>query len=167
MWIGRNRSDFSSVLLFSHSLISDSLRPHGPQRTRLPCPSPSPRVCSNSCPLSQWCHPAISSAVVPFSCPQTFPSIRGFSNDSSLQLRWPKYWSFSFCISPSRTQNNKVWLVIKGLRMLCSTERGSCWSCQIGIGKADLDHGLYQLRPLSISEGCARRWAKSLVLFKS
>ena len=47
--------------------MSDSLRPHGLQHTRLPCPSPTPRACSNSCPLSQWCHPTISSSVIPFS----------------------------------------------------------------------------------------------------
>ena len=51
----------------------DSLRPHGLQNARLPCPSPSPRVCSNSCPLSWWCHPTILSSVIPFSCFQSFP----------------------------------------------------------------------------------------------
>ena len=57
---------------------------------------------SNSCPLSRWCHPAISSSVVPFSsCPQSPPSIRVFANESTLRVRWPKYWSFSFIISPS------------------------------------------------------------------
>ena len=52
---------------FSHSVVSDTLKPHGLQHSRPPCPSPTPRVCSNSCPLSQWCHPTISSSVVPFS----------------------------------------------------------------------------------------------------
>ena len=55
------------LLLFSCSVVSDSLRPHGLQHARLPCPSLSPRVCSNSCPLSRWCHPTISSSGVPFS----------------------------------------------------------------------------------------------------
>ena len=56
-----------------------TLPPHGPQRARLPCPSPSPGVCSNSCPLSRWCHPTISSYVVPFSsCLQYFPALRSF-----------------------------------------------------------------------------------------
>ena len=60
------------LLLFSRSVVSTSLWPHGLQHARLPCPSPSPRVCSNSCPLSQWCHPTISSSVAPFfSCPQS------------------------------------------------------------------------------------------------
>ena len=60
---------------------------------------PTPRVYSNSCPSSWWCHPAISSSVVPFSsCPQS--SISVFSNESTLHMRWPKYWSFSLSISP-------------------------------------------------------------------
>ena len=63
------------LLLFSHSVVSDSLWPHGFEHARLPCPSPSPRACSNSCPLSQWCHPTISSSVIPFSsCLQSFPA---------------------------------------------------------------------------------------------
>ena len=67
-------SRFSSVQ-FSRSVVSNSLQPHGLQHARLPCSSPSPGACSNSCPLSQWCHPAISSSVVPFSsCLQSFPT---------------------------------------------------------------------------------------------
>ena len=58
-------------LLFSHSVVSNSLRPHGLQHARPPCPSPTPGACSNSCPLSQWCHPIISSSVVHF-CLQSF-----------------------------------------------------------------------------------------------
>ena len=163
---------------FSRSVMSDSLQPHELQHARPPCPSPSPGVHSNSHPSSQWCHPAISSSVIPFSsCPQSFPAsktfpmsqlfswvsnikflvqfssvaqssptlqrqaslsianswslpklrstelvmpsnhltlcrpllllpsiipiIRVFSNESALHTRWPKYWSFSFNISPS------------------------------------------------------------------
>ena len=58
--------------------MSDSLQPHGLQHARLSCPSPSPRDCSKSCPLSQWCHPTISSSVVPFSCLQSFPASGSF-----------------------------------------------------------------------------------------
>ena len=83
----------------SCSVMSDSLLAHELQHTRLPYPSPTPRACSNLCPLSQWCHPAISSSVVPFSSCPIFPSIRVFSNELVLHLRWPKYWNFS--ISPS------------------------------------------------------------------
>ena len=64
---------------FSHSVVSDSLQPHGLQHARLPCPSPTPGVYSNSCPLSWWCHPAISSSVVHFSsCLQSFPALGSF-----------------------------------------------------------------------------------------
>ena len=64
---------------FSRSVVSDSLQPHESQHARPPCPSPTPRVHSDSCPSSQWCHPAISSSVVPFSsCPQSFPASESF-----------------------------------------------------------------------------------------
>ena len=64
---------------FSHSVMSDSLRPHELQHARPPCPSPTPGVYPNSCPSSQWCHPAISSSAVPFSsCPQSLPASRSF-----------------------------------------------------------------------------------------
>ena len=92
---------FSSIQ-FSHSVVSDSLRSHESQHARPLCPSPTPRVYSNSCPSSRWCHPAILSSVVPFSsCPPIPPSIRVFSKESTLCMRWPKYWNFSFNISPS------------------------------------------------------------------
>ena len=69
---------YSSVQ-FSHSVVSESLRPHESQHARPPCPSPTPRVHPNPCPLSQWCHPTISSSVVPFSsCPQSFPASGSF-----------------------------------------------------------------------------------------
>ena len=87
---------------FSLSAVSDSLRPHELQHARPPCPSPTPRVYSHPCPSSRWCHPAISSSVSPFSsCPQSLPAIRVFSSESALHMRWLKYWSFSFGISPS------------------------------------------------------------------
>ena len=63
---------------FSRLVVSDSLWPHGLQHTRPPCPSPTPRIYSDSCPLTQWCHPIISSSVVPFSCPQSFPASGSF-----------------------------------------------------------------------------------------
>ena len=67
-----------STVQFSRSVVSESLRPHGPQHARLPCPSPTSRACSNLCPSSQWCHPTISSSVVPFSCLQSFPASGSF-----------------------------------------------------------------------------------------
>ena len=79
--------------------MSDSLRPHGLQQVRLPCPSLPPGICSNSCPLSQWCHPITPCSVILL--PWIFPSNRVFSNKSALHIWWPKYWSFNFSISPS------------------------------------------------------------------
>ena len=83
-WLGpgdleSTQGSYSTLLSFSHSVVSDPLRPHGPQHARLPCPSPSPWACSNSCPLSHWCHPTISPSVTPFSsCPPPFPASGSF-----------------------------------------------------------------------------------------
>ena len=86
---------------FSCSVMSDSLRPHGLQHARVPCPSPTPRACSNSSIKSVMpsnhlilCRPLLL-------LPSVLPRIRVFSNESALHVRWPKYWSFSFNISPS------------------------------------------------------------------
>ena len=90
------------LLFFSRSVMSKSLRPCGLQHARPLCPSPSPGACPNSCPLIWWCYPTISSSITLFSfCLQSFPSIKVFSNESVLCIMWPKYWSFSFSISPS------------------------------------------------------------------
>ena len=80
--------------------MSNSLWPHGLQHARLPCPSLSPKVCSNSYPLVRWCHPTISFSVAPFSCPQSFPASESFPV-SQLLTSILKYWSFIFSISPS------------------------------------------------------------------
>ena len=71
------------LLLFSHSVMSDSLLPHGLLHAKLPYPSPSPRVCSNSCPFSQWCHPTISSSVTSFSS-----CFQSFSESGSFLMSW-------------------------------------------------------------------------------
>ena len=99
----------STLLLFSCSVESDSLQPHGLQHARLPCPSPSPRVCSNSRPSSQL----MPSNHLVLCCPllllpSIFPSIRVFSDESVLCIRWPKYWSFSFSISPSNEYSGLI-----------------------------------------------------------
>ena len=82
---------------FSPSVVSDSLWPHGLQHARPPCPSPTPGAYSHSWPSSQWCHPTISSSLIPFSS-SVFLSTRVFSSESALCIRWPKCWSVS--ISP-------------------------------------------------------------------
>ena len=82
--------------------MSNSLQPHGLQHTRLPCSSLFPRLCSNSSPLSWWCHLNHLILCRPLLLlPSIFSSIRVFYNESAVCIRWPKYWSFSFSISPS------------------------------------------------------------------
>ena len=89
--------------------MSDTLRPHGLQHTRLPCLSPSPVVCSNPCPSSQWCRPTISSSVIPFSsCLQSFTVTGFFPVSQFLTWNWSKYWSFSFSISPSNEYSGLI-----------------------------------------------------------
>ena len=90
------------------------------QHTSLPWPSPTTAVYSNSYPLSWWCHPIISSSVIPFSsCLQSiFPSIRVFPNELVLPIRWPKYWSFSFSISPSNEYSGLISFRIDWLELL-------------------------------------------------
>ena len=100
--------------------MSDSLRPHRLQHARLPCPSSTPGACSNSCPSSQWCHPAISSSVIPFSsCLQSLPASRSFQmSHLILHIRWPKYWSFSYSISPSNEHSGLISFRIDWLYLL-------------------------------------------------
>ena len=96
-WTTQKKYKNSSVQFSSVTVMSDSLQPHELQHARPPCPSPTPGVHPDSCPLSRWCHPAISSSVVPFSSlPQSLPASGSFP---TLHMRWPKYWSFSFSIS--------------------------------------------------------------------
>ena len=82
---------------------------------RLPCLSLYPEACSKSCPLSHWCHPALCR---PLLLPSIFPSIRVFSNESVLHIRWPKYWSFSFAISPSNKYSGLISYRIEWLDLL-------------------------------------------------
>ena len=98
---------WSYSVQFSCSVVSDSLRSHESQHARPACPSPTPGVYSNSCPLVMpsnhliLCHPLL----LP---PSIFPSIKVFSNESALCIRWPKYWSFSFNISPSNEHSGLI-----------------------------------------------------------
>ena len=96
-------------LLCSYQVMPDSLRPHGLQHARLPCSSLSPGLCSNSCPLSWWCHPTISSSVRPhLLLPSIFPSIRVFFSESAVHVRWPKYRHLNFSISPSNEYSGLI-----------------------------------------------------------
>ena len=105
--------------MFSNSVVSDPLWPHGLQHTRLPCPSLSRGVCSNSCAESVMpsnhlilCHPLL--------LPSIFPSIRIFSNESALCIRWPKYWNFSINISPSNEYLGLISFRIEWLDLLAT-----------------------------------------------
>ena len=94
---------------FWHSVMYDSLWLHGLQHDRLPCPSPTPGACSNSCPLSRWCHPTISSSVVPFySCLQSFPTSGSFPMRQFFSLGGQSIGSFSFSISTSNEYSGLI-----------------------------------------------------------
>ena len=123
---------FNSSVQFSHSVMSDSFQPHEPQHARPPCPSPTARVYPNPCPLSQWCHPTISSSVVPFSsCLQSFPASRSFqmsqlftSGGQSIGV------SASTSFLPMNTQDwfplgwtGQIYVQSKGLSRVFSTPR--------------------------------------------
>ena len=146
-----------SSVQFSHSVVSDSLQLHGLQHARPSCPSPTPGVYSNSCPLSQWCHPTISSCVIPFSSYlQSFPASGSFQMSQSLHL-WPRYWSFSFNVSPSNEYSGLIsfsihWLdllavqgtlkcLLKGLIFFAAKDGEALFSQQ----KQDQDLGMAQI----------------------
>ena len=124
--------------------MSDSLRPHELQHARPPCPSSTPGVHWDSCPSSQWCHPAISSSVIPFSsCPQSLPA-SVFSNESTLRMRWPKYWSFSVSIIPSKEHPGLISFRMDWLDLLAA--QGTLKSLlQLGVGLPfyELRHWLF------------------------
>ena len=107
------------LLLFSHSVVTNSLQPHGLLHARLPWPSLSPRVCSSSWPLRRWCHPTIQSFFCPLLfLPSIFPSIRVFSNKSVLHIRWPKINGASASTS-ALSMNIQGWFLL-GLTDLIS-----------------------------------------------
>ena len=94
--------NFPFSVHFSLSVVSDCLWPHGLQHARPPCPSSTPRVYPNSCPLTVMPSNHLIHCHTLLLLPSVFPSIRVLSNGSALCIRWPKYWSFSFSISPSK-----------------------------------------------------------------
>ena len=95
-----------SIFLFSScSVMSNALPPHGQQHSRFASELP---FCSSSSPLSPWCHLTISSSVVPFLLPSIFPSIRVFSSELALHIRWPKYWSLHFSVSLSNEYSGLI-----------------------------------------------------------
>ena len=150
------------------------LWPHGLQHTRLPCPSPSPGVCSSSYPLSRWCRPTISSSIVPFSsCLLSFPAPGSFPNESAVRIRWPKYWSFSF--SPSNQysgliSNLSIRIRIDWFDLLAGSMQG-CHLCgywfvknpvSIKCSKATCDKMKYACTSYDISQKPKEKLAVSL-----
>ena len=119
-WSSTHRHRFHTFLLFSSSVMSDSLWPHGLQHARLPCPSLSLGACSNSCPLSQWCHPTISPSAIPFSsCLQSFPASGAFQWVSSSH-QVAKDCSFS--LSPSNEYSGLIYFRMDWLNLLAVQE---------------------------------------------
>ena len=107
-----------SSVQFSHSIVSNPLRPHGLQHARPPCPWPTAGVYSNSSQLSWWCHPTISSSVIPFSsCPQSFPASGSFQM-SRLFASGGQYWSFSFNVSPANEYSGLISFSMEWLDLL-------------------------------------------------
>ena len=138
--------------------MSDSLRPHGLQQTRLPCPSPTPRACSNSRPLTPWCRPTII-LCHPLLLLSIFPSIRVFSNESVLCIRWPKYWSFSttlllllLLLSPF----SHVWL--------CATPYRAAHQAPPSQGFSWQEHWSGLPFPSPMHESEKWKWSRSVVM---
>ena len=103
---------------FSLSVVSDSLQPHGLQHSRLPCSSPSHRAYSNSCAQSVTASNHLILSLPLLLLPSIFPRTRVFSNELALHIRWPKYWSFSFSISPSNEYSGLISLRIDWFNLL-------------------------------------------------
>ena len=116
---------------FSRSVISNSLRPHESQHARPPCPSPTPGVDSNSCPSSQWCHPAISSSVVPFSsCPQSLPALGSFPMS--------QLFPYIMMIQLRDSENTRTLCSYVALSHRCFSPTGSTMNSWYSLGKCTL-----------------------------
>jgi len=116
----------------SHSVVSDSLRPHELQHSRPPCPSPTPGVHWDSCPSSQWCHPAISSSVIPFSsCPQSLPASESFP--MSQLFAWSGQSTGVSALSsflPKNIQDQHFFRKVFSLALSGGKNQGSCQGCK-------------------------------------
>ena len=137
---------------FSRWVMSDSLQPHGLQHARLPCPSSTLKVYSDSCPLTWWCHTNHLILCCPLLLlPSIFPSIRVFFSELALRVRWPKCWSFSFSISPSNENSGLIsfrwigWisLLSKGLSIVFSNttvQKHQFFSAQLSLWSSSHIH---------------------------
>ena len=127
---------------------------HGLQHARLPCPSPTPRVYSNSCPSSRWCHPSNHLILCHplLLLPSICPSIRVFLNESVILIRWPKYWSFSFSISPSNEYQDWFPLGLTSLISLLSKGLSRVFSTTVW------KHQFFGTQPLIWSNSYIHTW---------
>ena len=107
---------------FSCSVVSGSLQTHGLPLAKPLCPPPTPGAYSNLSPSSRWCHPTISPCHPLLFLTSNFPSIRVFSNESVLRIRWPKYWRWSFSISPSNEYSELTFFRMDWLDLLAVQE---------------------------------------------
>ena len=144
--------------MFSHSVMSDSLWPHGLQHTRLPCPSPTPGAYSNSRPSNHFI------LYRPLLLPSIFPSIRVFSNELVLPIRWPKYWSFS--ISPSNEYSGLIsfridWLDLIKEMQIKTAERYQFTLTRMAIIKKSTGEAMKKPEP-SYSAGWMENGAATL-----
>ena len=134
---------------FSFSVVSNILRPHRLQHARLPCPSPTPRAYTNSCPLIgdtiQPSHPLSSLLLLP----PIFPSIRVFSNGLVLCITWPKYWSFSFSISPSNEYSGLISFKTDRLHLLAVQGTFQCLLQNHNTKASLLQHSAFFIVQLS------------------
>ena len=137
--------------------MSDSLGPHGLLNARLPYLSPTPRACSNSCPLSQWWHPT---SLLILCClllllHSIFRSIRFFYNELVLHIRWPKYWSFNFSISPSNEYSGLISFRMDWLDLLAVQETLKSLLQHHRSKTSILQHSAFFMSPLtSIHDYC-------------
>ena len=144
---------FSSVQ-FSHSVVSDSLWPHESQHTRPPCPSPTPGVHSDSCPSSQWCHPAISSSVVPFSsCPQSLPESESFT--MSQLFTWDGQTTGVSALSSFLPKNTQGWSPLEWTDWISLPSKGLS---RVFSNTAVQKHQFFGTRPSSQSNSHIHTW---------
>ena len=144
---------FSSVQ-FSCSVVSDSLRPHELQHTRPPSPSPTPKVHSNSCPSSQWCHPAISSSVVPFSsCPQSLPTSESFP--VSQLFTWDGQSTGASALASVLPKNTQDWFPLEWTGSISLQAKGLS---RVFSNTTVQKHQFFSAQPSSQSNSLIHTW---------
>ena len=151
-----------SVSQFSRSVMSDSLRPHESQHTRPPCPSPTPGVHSNSCLSSQWCHPAISSSVVPFSsCPQALPASESFP--MSQLFAWGGQSTGVSALASFLPKKSQGWSSLEWTGWISLQSKGLS---RVFSNTAVQKHQFFGTQPSSQSNSHIQTWPHEVYIFK-